>query len=137
MSLSLAPQHSIPSELASETQLGRAARLLDDAQRLLARAGADSEHRHRELAGRIQELEGTLSEMEQLLARTERQAAQLTRLLHEGAHHLDGSLEHHRAQGRDLLGRGYVLEAERAHAAHEALQAVRLQQAARQHEVAV
>src|SRR4051794_1128832 len=92
MSLSLAPHHSISSEAAAETQLGRAAQLLDDAQRLLARAGADSEQRRRELAGRIQELEGTLSEMEQLLGRTERQAAQLVNL-YVATYQLHASLE--------------------------------------------
>jgi hypothetical protein len=65
---------------AGLSQLGRAARLLEDAQRSLARAGDEAERRSQELQQRIRELELSLGEMEQLLVRTEHQAAQLANL---------------------------------------------------------
>src|SRR6187402_120861 len=81
--------HEATSELSP---LGRAARLLEDAQRSLERAGEEAERRNRELAQRIQDLELNLSEMEQLLVRTERQAAQLANL-YVATYQLHASLE--------------------------------------------
>ena len=81
--LDRAPRSRAPGrpEPASElSQLGRAARLLEDAQRSLERAGDEADTRNREVASRINELEESLGEMEQLLVRTERQAAQLANL---------------------------------------------------------
>jgi hypothetical protein len=60
--------------------LGRAARLLDEAQESLSRATDDSAKRTAELMSRIRGLEGNLGEMEQLLIRTEQQASQLANL---------------------------------------------------------
>jgi hypothetical protein len=74
------------------SQLGRAARLLEDAQRSLERAEDETAKLNRELSGRIHELEENLSEMEQLLARTERQAAQLANL-YVATYQLHASLE--------------------------------------------
>ena len=87
--------HSLPpsSETGSDlSQLGRAARLLEDAQRSVLRAGDEAEKRNREHLQRIRELEGSLSEMEELLVRTERQAAQLTNL-YVATYQLHASLE--------------------------------------------
>jgi hypothetical protein len=78
-----------PSELS---QLGRAARLLDDAQRSLERAEEETAKRNQELSSRIHDLEENLGEMEQLLARTERQAAQLANL-YVATYQLHASLE--------------------------------------------
>lgn len=86
------PAPSSSSESAESSQLGRAARLLEDAQQLLQRAGEEADGRHRELARRIQDLEGTLAEMEQLLGRTERQASQLINL-YVATYQLHASLE--------------------------------------------
>jgi hypothetical protein len=72
--------------------LGRAARLLEDAQRSLLRAGDEADKRNRELLQRIQDLETSLGEMEQLLVRTERQASQLTNL-YVATYQLHASLE--------------------------------------------
>lgn len=74
------------------SQLGRAARLLDDAQRSLERAEAETAKRNQELSSRIHDLEENLSEMEQLLAGTERQAAQLANL-YVATYQLHASLE--------------------------------------------
>jgi hypothetical protein len=65
---------------------------LEDAQRLVQRAGEDAEQRHTELLQRIQGLEGSLVEMEQLLASTERQASQLVNL-YVATYQLHASLE--------------------------------------------
>lgn len=80
-------------ETTSElSQLGRAARLLEDAQRALERADDEAERRNRELSVRIRDLEENLGEMEQLLVRTERQAAQLANL-YVATYQLHASLE--------------------------------------------
>jgi len=68
------------------------ARLLDDAQRSLERAGTEAARRNQELARRIQELEASLGEMEGLLVRTEGQAAQLANL-YVATYQLHASLE--------------------------------------------
>jgi hypothetical protein len=73
-------------------QLGRASRLLEDAQRSLARAGHEAERRSQELQQRIRELEESLGEMEKLLVRTEHQAAQLANL-YVATYQLHASLE--------------------------------------------
>jgi GAF domain-containing protein len=65
---------------AELSQLGRAASLLEDAQRTLARAESDAAKRNEEPLRRILDLEESLGEMEQLLVQTERQAAQLANL---------------------------------------------------------
>jgi len=78
-----------PTELS---QLGRAARLLEDAQRSLERAEEETAKRNQELSSRIHDLEENLGEMEQLLARTERQAAQLANL-YVATYQLHASLE--------------------------------------------
>jgi hypothetical protein len=80
------------SDAMSDTQLGRAARLLEDAQRLVLSAGKDADQRHGELLQRIQGLESSLVEMEQLLASTERQASQLVNL-YVATYQLHASLE--------------------------------------------
>jgi hypothetical protein len=88
-------QHNLTpsSENGSElSPLSRAARLLEDAQRSLSRAGDEADKRNREHLQRIAELEGSLSEMEELLVRTERQAAQLTNL-YVATYQLHASLE--------------------------------------------
>ncbi|HVY27895.1 MAG TPA: GAF domain-containing protein [Polyangiaceae bacterium] len=90
--LHIHPAPSSNSEAAESSQLGKAARLLDDAQRLLKRASDEADSRHQELARRIQDLEGTLAEMEQLLGRTERQASQLINL-YVATYQLHASLE--------------------------------------------
>lgn len=77
---------------ADLSQLGKAARLLEDAQRSLARAGDEAERRNQELQQRIRELELSLGEMEQLLVRTEQQAAQLANL-YVATYQLHASLE--------------------------------------------
>jgi TolA-binding protein len=69
-----------PESLAELSHLGRAARLLEDAQLALSRVEQDADRRTRELRQRIRELEGNLSELEQLLLRTEQQASQLANL---------------------------------------------------------
>jgi hypothetical protein len=74
------------------SQLGRAARLLDDAQRSLERAEHETAKRNHELSSRIHDLEENLGEMEELLARTERQAAQLANLF-VATYQLHASLE--------------------------------------------
>jgi hypothetical protein len=74
------------------SQLGRAARLLEDARRSLECAEDETAKRTQELSGRIQDLEQNLSEMEQLLVRTERQAAQLANL-YVATYQLHASLE--------------------------------------------
>lgn len=66
--------------------------MLDDAQRLLARAGQDAERRQRELDTRVRELEGNLSEMEELLVQAERHAARLANL-YVASYQLHNSLE--------------------------------------------
>jgi nitrate/nitrite-specific signal transduction histidine kinase len=66
--------------------------MLDDAQRLLARAGQDAERRQRELDMRVRELEGNLSEMEELLVQAERHAARLANL-YVASYQLHNSLE--------------------------------------------
>src|SRR5687768_12155074 len=73
----LAQQHETRTELS---QLGRAARLLEEAQRSLERAESEAAKRNQELSRRIQDLEESMGEMEQLLVRTEGQAAQLANL---------------------------------------------------------
>ena len=80
------------SDTTSDTPLGRAARLLEDAQRLVLSAGNDADQRHGELLHRIQGLESSLGEMEQLLASTERQASQLVNL-YVATYQLHASLE--------------------------------------------
>ena len=60
--------------------LGRAVKLLDEAQRALSRASDDATRRTEELLARIQGLESSMAEMEQLLVGTEQQAAQLANL---------------------------------------------------------
>jgi len=60
--------------------LGRAARLLDEAQHSLSRASDDAAKRTAELMSRIRGLESNLGEMEELLIRTEQQASQLANL---------------------------------------------------------
>jgi hypothetical protein len=77
---------------AEPSQLGRAARLLEDAQRSLERAEEETVKRNHELSGRIHDLEASLVEMEELLARTERQAAQLANL-YVATYQLHASLE--------------------------------------------
>jgi hypothetical protein len=74
------------------SQLGRAARLLEDAQRSLARAGDEADRRNQELERRIRDLEENLGEMEKLLVRTEQQAAQLANL-YVATYQLHASLE--------------------------------------------
>lgn len=74
------------------SSLGRAARLLEDAQRSLERAEHETAKRNQELSSRIHDLEGDLGEMEQLLVRTERQAAQLANL-YVATYQLHASLE--------------------------------------------
>jgi hypothetical protein len=86
------PAPSSNSEAVESSQLGKAARLLEEAQRLLQRAGDEADVRRQELARRIQDLEGTLAEMEQLLGRTERQASQLINL-YVATYQLHASLE--------------------------------------------
>jgi hypothetical protein len=81
-----------PASLSELTHLGRAARLLEDAQRALSRADQDGERRTQELLQRIRELEGNLSELEDLLLRTERQASQLANL-YVATYQLHASLE--------------------------------------------
>ncbi len=86
---------SLPSAKEATTELsplGRAARLLEDAQRSLERAGDEAERRNQELSRRITDLEENLGEMEQLLVRTERQAAQLANL-YVATYQLHASLE--------------------------------------------
>lgn len=93
--MSILHPHPTPEpsgELAETSQLGRAARLLDEAQRLLRSAGEEAESRHRELGRRIQDLEASLAEMEELLGRTERQASQLINL-YVATYQLHASLE--------------------------------------------
>ena len=87
---SVAPEKSESNSDLS--QLGRAARLLEDAQRSLARAGDEAERRNQELQQRIRELEENLGEMEKLLVRTEQQAAQLANL-YVATYQLHASLE--------------------------------------------
>src|SRR5882724_11265026 len=72
--------------------LGRASKLLDEAQRSLARATDDATQRTEELLSRIRGLESNLGEMEQLLVRTEQQAAQLANL-YVATYQLHASLE--------------------------------------------
>ena len=80
-------------EAAAElSQLGRAVRLLEDAQRSIARAGDEADRRNAELSRRIHDLEENLGEMEQLLVRTEQQAAQLANL-YVATYQLHASLE--------------------------------------------
>lgn len=74
------------------SQLGRAARLLEDAQRSLVSAESDAIKRNQELSRRILDLEESLGEMEQLLVQTERQAAQLANL-YVATYQLHASLE--------------------------------------------
>jgi len=74
------------------SQLGRAARLLEDAQRSLERAEQETAKRNQELSSRIHDLEGDLGEMEQLLIRTEHQASQLANL-YVATYQLHASLE--------------------------------------------
>lgn len=91
--LSARPRALAGSEPGPElSQLGRAARLLDDAQRSLERAEEETAKRNQELSSRIHDLEENLGEMEQLLARTERQAAQLANL-YVATYQLHASLE--------------------------------------------
>lgn len=66
--------------------------MLDDAQRLLARAGHDAERRQHELHERVRELEGNLAEMELLLLQAERHAARLANL-YVASYQLHNSLE--------------------------------------------
>jgi GAF domain-containing protein len=66
--------------------------MLDDAQRLLARAGQDAERRQRELDTRVHELEQNLAEMEELLVQAERHAARLANL-YVASYQLHNSLE--------------------------------------------
>jgi hypothetical protein len=84
--------NDLPEPSAEMSQLGRAARLLEDAQRLLCGANDEADARHRELVGRIRGLETNLGEMEELLVRTERQAAQLANL-YVATYQLHASLE--------------------------------------------
>ena len=89
------PQSITPSKPdgSSElSQLGRAARLLEDAQRSLVRAGDEADRRNHELQQRIRELEDNLGEMERLLVRTEQQASQLVNL-YVATYQLHASLE--------------------------------------------
>lgn len=81
-----------PEPVTELSPLGRAARLLEDAQRSLLRAGDEADKRNRELLQRISDLETSLGEMEQLLVRTERQASQLTNL-YVATYQLHASLE--------------------------------------------
>lgn len=82
-----------PTATAEPTsELGRAARLLEDAQRSLERAGTEAARRNQELARRIRDLEASLEEMESLLVRTEGQAAQLANL-YVATYQLHASLE--------------------------------------------
>src|SRR5688500_5005051 len=81
-----------PEPVPELSPLGRAARLLEDAQRSLLRAGDEADKRNRELLQRIADLETSLGEMEQLLVRTERQASQLTNL-YVATYQLHASLE--------------------------------------------
>jgi hypothetical protein len=69
-----------PPETAEPSALGRAAKLLDEAQRSIARASDDCARRTEELLSRIRGLESSMAEMEQLLVRTEEQASQLANL---------------------------------------------------------
>jgi hypothetical protein len=88
----LSPRSPSSEPTSDPTQLGRAARLLEDAQQLLLRAGKDADERHREHVRQIQALEGNLVEMEQLLVRTEQQASQLLNL-YVATYQLHASLE--------------------------------------------
>jgi hypothetical protein len=81
-----------PEQVTELSPLVRAARLLEDAQRSLLRAGDEADKRNRELLQRIQGLETSLEELEQLLSRTERQASQLTNL-YVATYQLHASLE--------------------------------------------
>jgi hypothetical protein len=74
------------------SQLGRAARLLEEAQRSLERAESEAAKRNQELSQRIVDLEESLGEMEQLLVQTERQASQLANL-YVATYQLHASLE--------------------------------------------
>jgi GAF domain-containing protein len=81
-----------PPENSEPTLLGRATRLLEEAQQLLQHASRDAEARQQDLAQRIRDLEGSLVEMEQLLTRTEQQASQLVNL-YVATYQLHASLE--------------------------------------------
>jgi hypothetical protein len=81
-----------PESAPELSHLGRAARLLEEAQRALSRADQDAEQRTAELLQRIRELESSSTEMEELLVRTERQASQLANL-YVATYQLHASLE--------------------------------------------
>lgn len=85
-------RESTPSAMPDSAPLGRTARLLDEAARLVRRASIDAAQRDSELGRQSAELEQRMREMEQLLARTERQAAQLANL-YVATYQLHASLE--------------------------------------------